>query len=77
MLVVVAGEESGGWPDGFGEKGIGDGGIRSWSNIVVTGKLMNQIRKRNQLGKNSFIADVKARTDGDEDNKIQLNQATI
>ncbi|KAJ6858794.1 hypothetical protein NC652_041171 [Populus alba x Populus x berolinensis] len=39
-------------------------------------KLMNQIRKRNQLGKNSFIADVKAGTDGDEDNKIQLNQAT-
>lgn len=41
------------------------------------GKLMNQIRKRNQLGKNSFIADVKAGTDGDEDNKIQLNQATM
>nr|TKS02772.1 hypothetical protein D5086_0000159810 [Populus alba] len=41
------------------------------------GKLMNQIRKRNQLGKNSLIADVKAGTDGDEDNKIQLNQARM
>jgi hypothetical protein len=44
MLVVIADEESGGWPDGFGEKEIGDE-RESWVRrcclliVVVVAKL--------------------------------------